>query len=482
MPNGIQGLDVSSHQNNVDWNSAWNQGGRFAYVKATEGTYYKNPYYNQQYVGSANVGMVRGAYHFAIPSPGSAVSEAHYFVDNGGGWTGDGRTLPPLLDIEYNPYPQLGNTCYNMNWSQMVTWIQEFSNTIQSRTGRVPMIYTTTDWWRTCTGNTTAFANHPLHIASYSQAGPGAMPAGWGNYDVWQYSSTGPFVGDSNVWKGDGASLGAFAAGSSPGRDAITAKAAATPSLGSATSQVVCGIGSNGCVQNYQSGQIHWTAATGARVTKGGINAMWAGTGWEAGPLGYPVSDEICGLAKGGCLQQFQSGNAYWTPVTGAKYTKGAIDTMWSDMGRERSQLGYPTTNERCGLSGGGCVQDFQGGQIHWSPATGARPTYGPVAAKWSSLGWEGGKLGYPTGSPTCGLAKSGCYQDFQGGQIHWTSATGAHPTWGAIASTWAAAGWEKGSLGYPTTDEVCTATGACRQKFEHGTLEWIPGRGVVRS
>ena len=211
MPNGVQGLDVSSHQYNVDWHAAWNQGGRFAYVKATEGTYYTNPYYGQQYNGSANIGMVRGAYHFAIPSVGSAAAEANYFVNNGGGWSADGKTLPPLLDIEYNPYPQLGNTCYGMSASQMITWIREFSNTVKARTGRVPMIYTTTDWWRTCTGNTSAFADHPLHIASYSQAGPGAMPAGWGKYDVWQYSSTGPFVGDSNVWNGSASELAQFA-------------------------------------------------------------------------------------------------------------------------------------------------------------------------------------------------------------------------------------------------------------------------------
>ncbi|WAP53051.1 hypothetical protein OL239_08170 [Arthrobacter sp. ATA002] len=35
-PAGIQGMDVSSHQGNVDWNHAWAQGSRFAYAKATE--------------------------------------------------------------------------------------------------------------------------------------------------------------------------------------------------------------------------------------------------------------------------------------------------------------------------------------------------------------------------------------------------------------------------------------------------------------
>ncbi len=35
---GPQGMDVSSWQGNVNWSAAWNNGARFAYVKATEGT------------------------------------------------------------------------------------------------------------------------------------------------------------------------------------------------------------------------------------------------------------------------------------------------------------------------------------------------------------------------------------------------------------------------------------------------------------
>lgn len=218
-PPGIQGIDVSSHQFEVDWRTAYNQGARFAYVKATEGTGYKNPYFGQQYGGSAGVGMVRGAYHFALPGTTSGAAQANYFVDNGGGWSADGRTLPPLLDVEYNPYTSLGNDCYNMSAAQMVSWIRDFSNTVRARTGRVPMIYTTTDWWNRCTGNSRAFNDHPLHIAAYNQSGPGAMPSSWSFYSVWQYSASGPFVGDSNVWNGSAQQLSAFVRNSGSGNE-----------------------------------------------------------------------------------------------------------------------------------------------------------------------------------------------------------------------------------------------------------------------
>ncbi|MFJ6026147.1 GH25 family lysozyme [Pseudarthrobacter sp. NPDC092424] len=208
---GIQGLDVSSHQPTVDWPAQYSMGARFAYVKASEGLTYRSPTFNSQYAGAQGVGMLRGAYHFALPSISTGAAQADYFVNSGGGWSPDGKTMPPLLDIEYNPYSSLGNTCYNMSASAMVNWIKDFSNRILSRTGRLPMIYTTTDWWKQCTGNSGAFGNHPLHLASYGKY-VGSMPNGWGTYSVWQYSSTGPFAGDSNAWNGSYANLQKFAA------------------------------------------------------------------------------------------------------------------------------------------------------------------------------------------------------------------------------------------------------------------------------
>ncbi|WP_430640944.1 lysozyme [Couchioplanes caeruleus] len=193
------GQDVSGHQGSVNWQAQWNAGSRFAYVKATEGTSYVNPSFAQQYNGSYNVGMIRGSYHFAIPNAGGGAAQADYFVNHGGGWSRDGRTLPGALDIEYNPY---GATCYGLSQASMRAWIGDFLNRYQARTGRWATIYTTTDWWRTCTGDYTGFwANSPLWLARYSST-PGTLPAGAPTWSFWQYSSTGPFAGDSNQWNG----------------------------------------------------------------------------------------------------------------------------------------------------------------------------------------------------------------------------------------------------------------------------------------
>ncbi|GHD69400.1 hydrolase [Streptomyces mirabilis] len=194
-----EGVDVSGYQGNVAWSTLWSSGVKWAYTKATEGTYYTNPYFAQQYNGSYNVGMIRGAYHFATPDTTSGATQANYFVDHGGGWSGDGRTLPGTLDIEWNPY---GAACYGKTQSAMVSWINSFLAQYKARTGRDAVIYTATSWWSDCTGNYGGFASaNPLWIARYA-SDPGTLPSGWPYYTIWQYTSSGPTVGDHDKFNG----------------------------------------------------------------------------------------------------------------------------------------------------------------------------------------------------------------------------------------------------------------------------------------
>ncbi|MFF1295976.1 MULTISPECIES: lysozyme [unclassified Streptomyces] len=193
-----EGVDVASYQGNVAWTTLWNSGARWAYTKASEGTYYTNPYFSPQYRGSYDVGMIRGAYHFATPDTTTGATQANYFVDHGGGWSADGRTLPGTLDIEWNPY---GDSCYGKTKSAMVSWIRDFLNQYKARTGRDAVIYTSTSWWTQCTGNYAGFAANPLWIARYAST-VGTLPAGWSTHTMWQYTSSGPTVGDHDRFNG----------------------------------------------------------------------------------------------------------------------------------------------------------------------------------------------------------------------------------------------------------------------------------------
>ncbi|WP_217235808.1 lysozyme [Streptomyces sp. AC555_RSS877] len=208
-----KGHDVSSHQKNVDWQKAREKGATFVYVKATESTTYRNPYFSRQYNGARDAGIIRGAYHFALPHTSSGTAQAAHFVGNGGGWRADGWTLPPALDIEYNPYDKK-HKCYGLTKPRMVSWIKSFSDEVKRLTGRRPVIYTTAHWWNTCTGGSRAFAsNHALWVARYNAADPGALPAGWSFWTIWQYDNSGGLPGDQNLFNGSRSRLRSFARG-----------------------------------------------------------------------------------------------------------------------------------------------------------------------------------------------------------------------------------------------------------------------------
>jgi GH25 family lysozyme M1 (1,4-beta-N-acetylmuramidase) len=200
---GVLGIDVSGHQGNVDWAGYWNQGKRFVWVKATENVNFTNSFFGQQYNGSYNQGFIRGAYHFATPNTSSGAAQANYFSAHGGGWSGDGKTLPGALDMEYNPY---GATCYGLSPTAMTNWILDFSNTYKARWSKFPAIYTSTSWWSQCVNGDFSSTN-PLWVARYASS-VGTLPCCWGFYTVWQYSSS-PI--DQDSFNGSYAQLQVFA-------------------------------------------------------------------------------------------------------------------------------------------------------------------------------------------------------------------------------------------------------------------------------
>ncbi|KAJ8463656.1 hypothetical protein ONZ45_g17503 [Pleurotus djamor] len=205
-----KGMDVSGYQPGINWSSVKAQGIEFAFIKATEGTSYRNPEFSSQYTGATNIGIIRGGYHFARPDISSGAAQANFFLAHGGGWSADGITLPGALDIEYNPY---GATCFGLSAASMVNWIRDFSNTYHAATTRYPIIYSTTDWWKTCTGNSAAFAStNPLWIARYASA-IGTLPAGYAYTTFWQYADSGAVPGDQDYFNGDSAGLKRMALG-----------------------------------------------------------------------------------------------------------------------------------------------------------------------------------------------------------------------------------------------------------------------------
>ena len=105
-----------------------------------------------------------------------------------------------------------------------------------------------------------------------------------------------------------------------------------------------------------------------------------------------------------------------------------------------------------------GRYNHFQGGSIYWTPATSAHETHGAIRGKWAALGWERSFLGYPTSDEL--VITGGRLSKFQGAYVYWSPATWAHEVHGAILGTYLQLGASNSRLGFPITDESPMSTG----------------------
>jgi uncharacterized protein with LGFP repeats len=235
-----------------------------------------------------------------------------------------------------------------------------------------------------------------------------------------------------------------------------------------------------GRYRNYQYGTIIWHPSAGVHGLVGGIRGLWISLGSERGTLGYPTTEIRCGLTGGGCAQDFQHGSVYWSDPTGSRPLYGGIRAVYQAGGAEAGALGYPSTDMVCALPGGGCRQQFQRGVISWSPATGAFAVTGAIYTSWNAQGAQSGPLGYPRDAMTC-TAEQGCWQSFQGGALTWRSdLPDTRTVSGAVGAMWLAASGGNGPLGAPLAELTCTLPGGgCSQTFAGGSAVWWPDTGA---
>jgi hypothetical protein len=156
----------------------------------------------------------------------------------------------------------------------------------------------------------------------------------------------------------------------------------------------------------------------------------------------------------------------------------GAIGAHWQHLGGAASFLGPCLTGEVAAPRGR--VQHFRGGSVYWSPATGAHEVHGEIRAAYDRIGGSGSPLGLPVTDESRTPHAFGAYNHFQDGSIYWSPTNGARVVRGSIRAAWAAQGWETGPLGFPTSDEFATATGA-RSDFSGGSLVFHAPTGTVR-
>jgi glucose/arabinose dehydrogenase len=182
--------------------------------------------------------------------------------------------------------------------------------------------------------------------------------------------------------------------------------------------------------RTYQGGRLYWSAATGTHEIRGAILTKYLALGGHA-KFGPPSTDETSTPDGVGKYNHFPgtpatlTASIYWSPSTGAFGIWGRIREVWSTLGWEAGPLGYPKTDELTTPDGRGRYNHFAkgtGGSIYWTAATNAHEVYGRIRQRWSTLGWERSYLGYPTSGEFA--VAGGRRNNFQNGFITWNAAT----------------------------------------------------------
>ena len=197
-------------------------------------------------------------------------------------------------------------------------------------------------------------------------------------------------------------------------------------------------------------------------TVKGAIWGLWND---NKSLMGNPKSNEEASAP--GVYQLFDRGTAYWTAQTDAHFVGGKIFVEYGNQRYERGVLKFPTSNEYS--AGSGRAQEFQGGTITWTQNSGSHTLrYGTgIANAFRELG--GAKvLGAATSNET--RSGSGVFQVFEKGTAYWKAENGTHFVRGRIFDKYGSTGYERGSLGYPTSDEYAVASGRA-QEFEGGVI-----------
>jgi lysozyme len=231
----VVGIDVSHWQGDIDWFKVYNAGYRFAFVKATQGTLFKDPNFETNMEKGRDAGMLMGAYHFAEPNLyldgeeliKDAEDEARHFINIARNYLKEGY-LRPALDIEdaSEEHPQWGVHYYNPSTRETIwkidliarklgaeetrkrlsSWINKWMTTVEAETGIKPILYVNSNYAKNYLQG--SMSKYNLWIAHYTEPNKSPDTGIWNDWDFWQYSRKGSVPGikadvDLDLFNGD---------------------------------------------------------------------------------------------------------------------------------------------------------------------------------------------------------------------------------------------------------------------------------------
>lgn len=178
------GVDVSSYQENVDFEKLREQGVEFVYIKATEGSSHIDSSFEQKWADASSAGVLAGAYHFFSYSE-SGAAQAENFINTVGELSG---RLIPAVDMELS----MEEVMNPPEVSDVVRGLKAFLAVVEEKYGVKPLIYAQKDYYDKYLA--ADFADYPRWVRNVFY--PIYVDVG-DDWAVWQYNDKGELQGYS---------------------------------------------------------------------------------------------------------------------------------------------------------------------------------------------------------------------------------------------------------------------------------------------
>lgn len=135
----VRGIDISHHQDVIDWDVLERSNLDFAFIKATEGGDHKDTKFHHNWQRAREIGIVTGAYHFFTFCK-TGLEQAQNFMDS---VPVEEIMLPPAIDLEFS-----GNCSARPPKEEVLRELNAFAELVQEKYDRRPVLYITNESYR----------------------------------------------------------------------------------------------------------------------------------------------------------------------------------------------------------------------------------------------------------------------------------------------------------------------------------------------
>lgn len=176
-----EGIDVSRWQGTINFEKVANDGIDIVYIKATQGTTYVSPTFEEQYINAKNNGLKIGFYHYVTArTVEEARNEAQFFASKI-----SGKQIDCKLAMDFEEFGNLSQEEINAIGLAFMKRLEELTN-------KPVVIYSNTYTARTIWNG--EITSYPLWVAEYGVSKP-SDNGKWNSYVGWQYTNMGNING-----------------------------------------------------------------------------------------------------------------------------------------------------------------------------------------------------------------------------------------------------------------------------------------------